>query len=322
MTWEHYRLGFRLISPLHIGYRKVGNLMQTRPYATAKALWGALTARLTRLSGYGSRAEAYLAIGEAVRTCFRFGYLYPALSERKDGKAESPNELEPRFPWEESEVPFDYLFLGSYASTALDYEARSALEGSLHETEFISPRTRPFAGCELGRQVYLVGDLWVAAEPLQSEEAKQRLETVGSSLRDEALKAIGLWKEALKSLQLGGERGYGWGRVEPLKIEETGEETVHRSWRWDLNFKDDVVLMAEENEAPLIAHALAAGKHALPEGDVQGSIEPLLGRETRMDRKPGFGTWLSEVKICWEPGGKVREGLRIRIGRDGIWEKF
>ena len=48
MAWQKYDLAFQLLAPLHIGYRKVGNLMQSRGYVPGKNLWAALTARLTR----------------------------------------------------------------------------------------------------------------------------------------------------------------------------------------------------------------------------------------------------------------------------------
>ena len=31
MTWEVYRVAFRLLSPMHIGWHKLGNMQQTRP---------------------------------------------------------------------------------------------------------------------------------------------------------------------------------------------------------------------------------------------------------------------------------------------------
>src|SRR5947199_6878046 len=79
--------------------------------------------------------------------------------------------------------------MGSYASTSLA-NGRNAEEGSLHETEFIAPHTRG----DDPKQVYLVGYIF---------ENKQ-----GEKLP---------WQGILRKLQFGGERGYGWGRVEPVK---------------------------------------------------------------------------------------------------------
>ncbi|MEA1908330.1 MAG: hypothetical protein U9N43_04790 [Euryarchaeota archaeon] len=181
MTWEHHRIIFRLKSPLHVGYRKVGNLMQTRHYVHGKILWAALTARLTRDHGDGSDGRAYVKIGAAVKKHFRFGYLWPAIQcgdkvkncddvknwddvktlFSSNWKGADLKCLEKLFPHpkvlENDEPTFDYRFLDSYASTASHPHSRGALEGSLHDTEFIAPRTRD------GQQVYLAGSLWVMA---------------------------------------------------------------------------------------------------------------------------------------------------------------
>ena len=165
MEWKAYQIGFRLISPLHIGWRKSGNLQQTRPYVTGRALWGALTARLTR----ELRQTNYEEIGTQVDERLAFTYLYPSVE----------SDHVTLWPWGEDWDRFAWTYLGSYVSTALA-DGRGAEEGSLHETEFISPRARD------GKQVYLTGYIFVRDDfgelPLSS---------------------------ALSKLQMGGERGYG-----------------------------------------------------------------------------------------------------------------
>ena len=64
MAWTHYRLKFRLISPLFVGFRRSGNLWETRRYVPGKVLWAALTARLTRDRGLGKRLQRMPARGE------------------------------------------------------------------------------------------------------------------------------------------------------------------------------------------------------------------------------------------------------------------
>ena len=172
MTWQCYQLVFRLLSPLRVGKREVGNLLETRPYVPGKVLWGALTARITRNQSMGHQPNAYQNIGNILRENMRFGYLWTSL--------DPPN---PFYRWEDPEE-FDYQLLGSYVSTALNYQHFSAEDGSLHEAEFIAPRTKS------GAQVYLVGELWVR-----------------SGFENHS------WQEAISQIQLGGERKYGWGRV-------------------------------------------------------------------------------------------------------------
>lgn len=182
MTWHKHELLFRLLAPLHIGHRKVSNLQQTRAYVPGKVFWAALTARLTRDYDDGSDGQCYEEIGQQVERKFRFGYLYPAL--------QSDGGYFPVYPWQDG---FDYLFIDSYASAALDYAGKSAADGLLHETEFIAPHTR------CGQPVYLTGSVYVKTQlpaPLQE------------------------WKQILDRLQFGGERGYGWGRVHLIRLSD------------------------------------------------------------------------------------------------------
>lgn len=179
MIWQQYNLVFRLLAPMHIGWRKTSNLQQTRGYVTGKIFWAALTARLTREAERGANGQAYEETGDFVQENFRFTYLYPALQNGSDYKT--------HYPWEND---FDYLFLDSYTSAALNYDNQSAEDGLLHETEFIAPRTRT------GLPVYLKGSLYVKNDPPNN------------------------WQNALNKLQFGGERGYGWGHVQLVSCDK------------------------------------------------------------------------------------------------------
>jgi hypothetical protein len=281
MAWTHYSLKLRLLSPLHIGYRKVGNLMQTRPYVPGKVLWAALTARLTRMAGKGADGQAYQDTGAAISQHFRFGYLWPSL----DGTSSY-------WPWKHKD--FDYLLLNSYPSTALNYDHQSAEEGSLHETEFIAPVARD------RRDVYLVGDLWV---------------------REDGLPAVlNGWQEAFQKLQLGGERTYGWGRVQCRSDWSSGQNgsgttLVGHAWREQ---NGEVVLMpGADKDERLTAHALAVGGKAV--SGIVGPVEPLVGWE-RDNENPGRTWRLSTALICWEPGSWVSEAITAQVGPFGIWE--
>lgn len=277
MAWMHYTLKFRLLSPMHIGYRKVGNLMQTRQYVPGKNLWAALTARLTRDYHDGSQSKCYRIIGGLVQQHFRFGYLWPSL----DGN-------EPYFPWDHDD--FDYQLLDSYASTALDYTENSALEGSLHETEYIAPNART----EKEKTVHLLGDLWVKA-----------------SLPKELV----YWKKEMDNLQLGGESAYGWGRLADCSNWENGQLERGRTiagheWK-EKNRK--IVLTLNENDK-IIAHALASGPGAV--ASLTGPVEPLVGRE--------WGKFAGEcirfADVYFAPGCKVADKkTNFEIKDNGRW---
>jgi hypothetical protein len=122
---------------MHIGWRVFGNVKVTRPYLPGRALWGGLTARLTRdfpkLGEYG-------AVGQRVQTELAFSYFYPSLSQ----------EVVTYWPFGKDWGEFSIRFLGSYASTALA-DGRSKEDGSLHETEYLCPMV------EGAGPVYLLG---------------------------------------------------------------------------------------------------------------------------------------------------------------------
>ncbi len=274
MKWTAQQIRFRLLSPLHIGWRKSGNLQQTRPYVTGRALWGALTARLTREAGKANYPE----VGQWVDERLAFTYFYPS---------DCLNCVR-LWPWGESWDEFAWTYLGSYVSTSLA-DGHAAEEGSLHETELIAPRTR------YGKPVYLLGYIFQRED---WDELKLDLETT------------------LNKLQIGGERGYGWGRLVLCK-EETAPPEVEQCFQV-FKFDKDAnagkpVLEALSNDARLLAHALADGE------DTAAEIEPLLGRLT--DKYGRFGQLPSTAEICWKPGRNVLSGSKFSIAEKGIWRK-
>jgi len=266
---------------MHIGRAKIGNIQRTRPYVTGRVLWGALTLRLTRdrFRGQGPATQfgQYDGVGKEIHTHLAFTYFYPA-TDYGGGVI--------RWPWGEG---FRSRFLSTYASTALSYPQQSADEGTLHEVEFISPRT-----LDSGEQVYLVG--YVFAQ----EGAPD-------------------WQPALGRLQLGGERGYGWGRVEPVGDPDLLDEKSLFGGQYTVELDDQWPVLTAGENARLLAHALAFRVEGRkPIQGVQGEIEPLVGRETAPDGR--FGVQISEARICYAPGGKVEAGTQVRIGPYGIWE--
>jgi len=262
MAWQKYALVFRLQSPLHIGYRKVGNLMQTRGYVPGKNLWAALTARLTRDYDDGTDGQRYAEIGQQVQKYFRFTYLYSATP--------NGNGYKTHYPWEDD---FDYLFLHSYASTALDYTSQSAEDATLHETEFIAPHTRT------GQPVYLIGDLFVATDlPTPLDQ----------------------WQKALNKLQIGGERGYGWGRVRLVSC-EAGEKSSSEPHVYVHRGRITAHIVAQEGVA------------------IQGPIEPLIGWERNNDPNRTSNWKLSDqALICYAPGATVSGNAVFPIDFYGI----
>ncbi|MDQ7029471.1 MAG: hypothetical protein Q9O62_06680 [Ardenticatenia bacterium] len=295
MAWTHYRLVFRLESPLHIGWRKAGNLMQTRRYVPGKNLWAALTEALVHRAGRGRDGRAYQAVGEALKQHFRFGYLWPARGrKRDDGSWEPPTA--PHFPWKEGSSPeyWDYLYLDGTARTALDATARTAAEGMLHEVEYIAPYTRE------GQPVYLVGDLWVR------DEVPPEIDINGATIPLE-------WEQALRRLQIGGERGYGWGRVRLVCRRSQNSTTVTSGYTW-MSANGEVCITVDGQQR-LTAHTQAGDDEAL--STISGPVEPLTGWERRGSR--GRNWHLAKAMIVYVPGGIPAGKITVRVHPYGWW---
>ncbi|MCL5960768.1 MAG: hypothetical protein M1358_15950 [Chloroflexi bacterium] len=276
MAWEKYMLCFRLLSPLHIGYRKVGNLMQTRGYVPGKNLWAALTARLTMDSNNDADGRRYVAIGQAINEYFRFGYLYPALPKDATQDVKTNDDPTIHYPWEDL---FDYRFFSSYASTALNHDQQVAAEGLLHEAEFIRPWARPQDTDDRPHPVYLVGSLYV---------------------QDNLSQELAGWRTALGRVQLGGERGYGWGRLRVAPLPDRG-------------ICEKPMVKVEKNER-VLAHVQIEG------ASIVGSVEPLVGWERNNEENSEKNWRLSAATICYSPGARVTEESTFVIGHYGIWE--
>ena len=263
LEWEPYQVTLRMLSPMHIGWRKIGNLQQTRPYVSGRNIWGALASRLARDQGNSN----YEAIGRAVDEELRFTYFYPSYS---------PEYVE-IWPWGDSLDLYSWHYLNSYVSTALN--KKTAEDSALHETEFISPISKN--GCE----VYLIGYLFE---------------------RDDCILK---WRQALEHLQLGGERGYGWGRI---KIQ--GEpKKPDKCFGHDIIKKNSSPAIKMKANSFIFAHVFAESSN------IKGFIEPLVGRITSESRD--FGGKISKANICWAPGSCTKKDCVFKIQPKGIWKE-
>jgi len=280
MVWRTYQVIFRLRSPLHIGYGKVGNLQRTRTYVTGRVLWGALTMRLTRdvFRGRGPATDScdYRKMGDLVHQFLAFTYFYPAL------KKESSYSVE--WPWEK-EGAFRRRFLSGYQGAALAYPVRSAAEGMLHEVEFISSYT-----LDTGEPVFLKGYVF---------------EKEGCSLE---------WQSALSRLQLGGERGYGWGNVKLVTVSPSSDGCIFGEHvKVQLDGERPIVYLPENTH--ILAHVQADNL------SIHGELEPLVGREWRSDNTYHryAGQHVEFNHICFVPGSVVNKKLAFVVKEYGLW---
>jgi len=278
MAWQSYEVVFRLRSPIHIGWSKVGNVQRTRPYITGRVVWGALTMRLTRDLAHQqhavAQAQAYREIGAQVHQQLAYSYFYAATGA----------SYQVAWPWEHPSR-FRYRFLSSYGSTALSYPQQAAATGMLHEVEFIAPHT-----IDTGEPVFLVGYIFASDSCTLP------------------------WQTACQRLQVGGERGYGWGDLELIRCRLTNADTrlfgqIHFDGR-----NERPMLQIEAGQA-LLAHTYAKGTRT------NGEIEPLVGRE--WEQHPG--QQVAHSGTCFVPGSTVEPDpsapTHVAIERFGVWKQ-
>jgi hypothetical protein len=280
MAWKHKVLVYRLLSPVHLGYRKTGNLMQTRPYVLWRVWGSAFTVALVR--GLSSPSDqAYSRVGKMLEDMFRFGYGWPAVLKEGKHNVSSLEDLEMGFDlWKEDREAFEYRFLNARAGTALEPDG-TAREGSLHHVEYIAPFAR-----DTGQPVFLVLDLWVRT-PLEACQEREDIQKV--------LKA---WKDHTRVLQIGGERGYGWGRLERVLWEdcESGKTVVGSLACVEQNGEVRVKL---SKGAVLPFHVKA--EEVIP---VAGPVEVLAGYRFR-----GGRSLISSPPVAFAPGSRVLQDL-------------
>lgn len=287
-VWTAYRLKFKLLTPLHIGWRKVGNLQQTRPYVLPRTLWGALTARLAREAGAASDDTLYKKVGEKVEKDLRFSCFY--LSDQIEAELNCVGNPE-GWPWQGRESSnstlFDWKFLNSYEGSPIT-EQKVTEEGGLHETEYIMPLTRE------GKMVYLAGLIF---------ERKKH---------DPYIKN---WENALTGIQLGGERSYGWGRV---GLVENVALTNNLLFGAHLELDDVDPRVIIPSNGFITSHVLLGSGAAGLKG-FEGRVEMLAGRLTTQGKKHGRN-FLTPLP-CWVPGTRVVESKGFTICRDCIWRE-
>ena len=295
MAWHSYQLTYQLLSPLHIGYRKLGNIQRTRYYLPGRNMWGAITARLTRACYLQPGPTEYLAVGNYVRNHIIASYFYLRLAD------EGPYypRLE-RGRWYYGTLPaadFEARFIGSFGSTALTAPTWTAEEASLHEIEFIAPQVQ--TDQPPARPVYLQGYLYLDQDRSMAPPPLRNLDDTT---------VLGY----LAELFVGGEQGYGFGRM-ARHGEPVGPELDTGAWPRPRDLDSDI----------LRAHLKVSRTAQVV---VQGPVEPVVGREwasgQRGGARRGAGQDVSEPIIAWAPGGRFQgDPSRLRVGPYGIWEQ-
>jgi len=275
MAWTMYTAIYELRSPLHIGYHKVGNVQRTRYYIPARNLWGAVAEALTR-RGFVSKGVSqghYQQIGTWVKDHCAFGYWFI----QENGQLLYPYYDEGQLRYGHlTAADFERRYLNAHVTTAIDPSTTSAEEGSLHEVEFIAPYNRDGVQTRVGGLVFL----------------------------DETAQAALDWCYWLSTLQVGGERRYGFGMLRLVKMESVNESQIDRTGTRPRQ--------SVPKGAPLLAHTVIASSIR-----VRGQIEPLVGRITSQSH--AFGSDLTPGIVCWTPGSVPMNDVQVQFEPEGHW---
>ena len=297
MGWNLYTITFKVKSPIHIGYHKVMHLYKTRLYIPAKPLWGALTAKLTRLLNLTN----YEDVGEFLKKSIRFGYLY--IYDGNNIIIPKYTDLGLKFG-DISKVEFEKRFIGSFTSTSIDSFTFTAEEGMLHEIEFI----KPYEG--VNKPVFLKGLLWI-------REYSYIDFTIQKDNNDFIImynKKEFKFSDLLKNLQIGGERKYGFGLIVLDRFERASKKLAEYGFfgEWiDSKNSNDVLLKLGKDEY-IWSHV-----QYNPHLKIKGYIEPIVGRDWS---DKGAGRKLQFYGLCWAPGSKILEDRIFKVTENfGIW---
>jgi hypothetical protein len=273
------------------------HFVKTRPYASGKLLWGALTSKLTPLLGI----KNYYRVGNFLKKAMRFGYLYPYVNNHL---------FLPRYT--EKGLMFDSLpqngfekkLVRSMTSAAIDLYTLSAEEGMLHEIEFVSPYT-----IDKGEPVFMKGLFWVKEFSENGFSMNRKNNSLLIKYNDVN---IDFTEDLANILQIGGERRYGFGLIELSKETfcEIGNRRLDRfSGVWSENV-EGVCLTFESNQ-PIWSHILHSDKIC-----IKGNIEPLVGRD--WDVKKGSGRRLNALGLFWSPGSIIKKKMTFKINEFGL----
>ncbi|NWF91374.1 MAG: hypothetical protein HXY46_00525 [Syntrophaceae bacterium] len=290
MAWQYLPLTYRVLSPIHIGYRSVGIIDRTRYYAPAKNFWAATTASLTTRLHRTPRANDYRAVGELAQRCLRFAYFFlaarPAEKPMATLKRYLPEYRNGRTVYLEhpgkQEADMEAIFVNSYMSTALDPNCHAAAERLLHEIEYLQPHVRIEGDCW---ETHLVGGVWISPE---SDPSGVEIPLEGETLLIRNL-------PILDHLSIGGERGHGFGRLQ--LTEDHTDYLGLGSWEVQEGGPSGLLILPPEQFATTLAHVTyEPGKH------YEGVLEPVVGREWDTDK--GAGRLLAKGTVYIAPGGR------------------
>ncbi len=279
----------------------MGIVNRTRYYIPGKTIWGAITAILGRkmMKEYNPKiyedvGNIYEDVGNFIMEHMIFSYFYPSNDKgevlypkyTKNGLFFGKNNLK--------EEEFEKEFITSYVSTGIDKTSKTAEEGSLHEFELLSPSE-------------FIGYLFMDLEAINNKISINDNEKIEIQIEE--------FFDAIKKIQVGGERNYGFGWLELKDVDEIKNKVNLYDSGISVSLNEDYPSIEKNDEYLALTHV---NIEELDLKDVRGDLEPLVGREWN---KKGAGQKISNPKICLTPGTKFKSKSPIKIGYFGIWSR-
>lgn len=312
--WERLDVIFGLKSPLHIGYLpfKGSVISPTRYYIPGRNFWGAITKRATEHLHNDLSSKNYRKIGLEIKENFRFSYFYLYdgntifIPKYNDGGLVFGKEQVDKFS-------FERRFIGSRVLTAIEANSGTAKDEKLHEIEFIKYKFRDNDGSIKEtkiKETKIIGCIWI------KEGCKLNGVEIENDNNGIFINSFNLIDE----LTLGGEQGYGFGRV---KLESILSE--NRFPIKDTAENNDIKINVKA-DSPILSH-LEYDKNI----SFQGEVEILVGRgyfdiEKSNAKASGYKKDPGKVLITkgyyFSPGTLVKtENKEFLLDWDGIMRK-
>lgn len=291
MTWSLFRWVWQLEGPLHVGMPPAGSLNRTRLYVPARAVWGALTAELSRREAQSGKEPQYQTVGESLQKDYRFTYLFPAEKIEAGWRAWLPRYRDALgLAWSMEDRPDDAVgdrqfrrrLLSTRPGTSIDASTDAADDGSLRETECIETYWRDDRAIDAS-PVAMVGYAFIRTAKATDKYPAERRRLDGTD-----------------TLFVGGDTRYGLGHLRRVAFDLVKDGRA---------FGGAVTLDAD---LPQI-EALATWAHAHAEASLRGALELIGGWDRGSIRS------LDQAAPLWQPGSRSTTLCRWSIEADGLW---